>query len=100
MSFPDFIPIEYRGMSILTALFFFFTGVGSAFVIQSIKKDIATIDSKLNTTTSDFNFQKSRIAEEICRQNNEMSEMRTSIALLLQSTDRIEKYLEKCTKII
>lgn len=100
--FPDFIPVEPRGMSVLTALFFFFTGIGATLFIQFVKREFKRIDRKIDEEMQKVNSSVDRANKRIDQGNdklddtkNDIAEMKTNIALLLQSTKRIEKILEK-----
>jgi hypothetical protein len=84
MDFLNFIPIEYRGMSILTLLVFCFCFIGFGVYSGMVKREIARIDTDI---------------EEQCKRittgNDSINDMKTDVALLLQSVTRIEKMLDK-----
>lgn len=81
--FPDFIPIELRGMSILTALTFFFYTAGFGYFYSVMKREFRHMDQKIK-----------KHEDKLDAGQTDMAEMKTNIALLLQSMNRIEKRLE------
>lgn len=84
MVFPDFIPIELRGMSILTALTFFFYTVGFGYFYSTLKREFKMINAKIT------------MHEEKLENGREtMAEMKTNIALTLQTVTRMERILER-----
>lgn len=100
--FPDFTPIEYRGMSVITGLILFFAGVGFTAVIAFIKKEIKDVDEKVNEEIKHLkdtmDLQNKRIdshSEKLENAREDIGDMKTNIALLLQCTKRIEAILEK-----
>jgi hypothetical protein len=82
--FLNFIPIEYRGMSILTLLVFCFCFIGFGVYSGMVKREITRLDT-------DIAEQSKRISSG----NNSINDMKTDVALLLQSVTRIEKMLDK-----
>ncbi len=80
--FPDFIPIEFRGMSILTAITFFFYTVVFTFWYSIIKKEFKRICIELY-----------KHEEKLIAGHDSLAGMKTDIALLLQSVTRIEKMI-------
>ena len=84
MTFFDFIPLALIPMSVLTAITFFFCAVGFRFFYTEIKKELMRINIKLSKNETDI----SDVYKDLNR-------MKTDIALLLQSSNRIEKLLER-----
>lgn len=86
--FLNFIPIETRGMSILTAITFFFYTVGFGYFYSTMKQEFKRIFNELKTHEDRLNHEQ-----------EDMAEVKTNIALLLQSMNRIEEMLEKRIKM-
>lgn len=84
MTFLDFVPVELEGMSIITAIFFFFAGVGACYFHTLIRREFGYIYNTLDEHK-----------KEIDELQDNMGSIRTDIALLLQSVTRIEKSLER-----
>ncbi len=84
MEFLNFIPIENRGMSILTALTFFFYTIGFGYFYSIMKQEFKRICEELKT-------HEDRLDHE----QEDMAEMKTNIALTLQTVTRMERILEK-----
>lgn len=82
--FPDFIPIELRGMSILTALTFFFYAAGFGFFYNTLKREFKHVNQRLQ-----------RHDDRLDAGQEDMAEMKTNIALTLQSVTRMERILER-----
>jgi hypothetical protein len=82
--FPDFIPLENRGMSIITALTFFFYTVGFGYFYSTIKREFKRINTELI-----------RHETKLDKYQGDISDMKTNIALTLQSITRIERTLDK-----
>ncbi len=82
--FPDFIPIELRGMSILTALTFFFYTVGFGYFYSVMKREFRHMDQKIK-----------KHDDRLDAGQTDMAEMKTNIALTLQTVTRMERILEK-----
>ncbi len=85
--FPDFVPIELRGMSILTALAFFFYTAGFGFFYTTLKRDFKRINTVLQ-----------KHEEKLEKTNGDIAEMKTNIALTLQTVTRMERILERRTE--
>ncbi|MDP2754426.1 MAG: hypothetical protein Q8P40_08560 [Nitrospirota bacterium] len=84
MDILNIIPIELRGMSIFTLIFFGFTGIAFKFVWDIMKKELKDINTRLD--------QHSKKLED---RNKDISEMRTDIALTLQAIKNIEKMIKR-----
>lgn len=82
--FPDFVPIELRGMSIITAVVLFFYGAAGVFTYNLIKREFVRIGKEITRHEA-----KLEVGQEI------MAEMKTNIALTLQSVTRMERILER-----
>lgn len=83
MEFLDFIPIENRGMSVLTALTFFFYTVGFGYFYSTLKQELKSITDKIEQHNRRLDLGQEDIAE-----------MKTNIALTLQTVTRMERILE------
>lgn len=83
MDFLNFIPLENRGMSILTALTFFFAGIGLGFMWSVMKREFKRINKELD--------KHSIKLEERC---TDIAEMKTDIALTRQSIQNIEEMMK------
>lgn len=83
MDFLDFIPIENRGMSVLTALTFFFAGVGLGFMWSVMKREFKRINKELEKHETKL--------DERCQ---DIAEMKTDIALTRQSIQNIEEMMK------
>lgn len=83
MDFLNFIPIENRGMSILTALTFFFAGVGIGFMWSVMKREFKRINKELE-----------RHDTKLEERSMDIAEMKTDIALTRQSIQNIEEILK------
>lgn len=84
MTFPDFIPLEFRGMSILTATFFFFAGLGACYMHTIIRREFSYIYNTLDDHEGKLDGF-----------HDTLNDMKTNIALLLQSVQRIEETIKK-----
>jgi septal ring factor EnvC (AmiA/AmiB activator) len=100
--FPDFTPIEYRGMSVITGLILFFAGVGITVVVSFIKKEIKDQDERfrdeLKHRKESIDMVTKRVDQhddKLSQFKDDMGDMKTNIALLLQSCKRIESFMEK-----
>jgi hypothetical protein len=82
--FPDFVPIEFRGMSMITAIILFFYGMSGGFIYSLIKREFKRIGAQIR--------EHERKLED---GREDMAEMKTNIALTLQSVTRMERILEK-----
>ncbi len=84
MSFPpEFFPIEFRGMSIITAVSFFFIGIGVGFMWSVMKREFKRINKELD-----------RHESKLEDRNKDISEMKTDIALTRQSVQNIEEMIK------
>lgn len=100
--FPDFMVIENRGMSILTALVIFFAGIGVTAGLQLLKRELDNVNEKINDEVERLdkaveatNKRADTHQEKLESVRDDMSEMKTNIALLLSATTRIEDYLKE-----
>jgi TolA-binding protein len=100
--FPDFVTIENRGMSILTALFIFFAGVGATICIQMMKQEFTRVDDRIDEEVERVdklmkatNERVDSHQEKLESVKDDIAEMKTNIALTFQSVTRIERILEK-----
>jgi len=84
VDFLNFIPLENRGMSILTALTFFFYTVGFGYFYSTLKREFKHVNEKIK-----------KHEERLESGQETMSEMKTNIALTLQSVTRMERILER-----
>lgn len=82
--FPDFVPVELRGMSIITAIILFFYGAGSGFVYSLFKREFKRVGDALK-----------RHEERLEENRDDIAGMKTNIALTLQSVTRMERILER-----
>ena len=87
MVWPEFVPILCEGMSVFTAIVFFFLGIGAVFLYQLFQKEVKRLDGdikeavmqteekiedkkskvdllfiKIDTTTRDISEIKSQVA--------------------------------------
>ena len=84
MDFLNFIPLENRGMSIITAVVLFFYGAAGIFTYNLIKREFKRIGDDIL-----------KHEERLESGQETMSEMKTNIALTLQSVTRMERILER-----
>ena len=82
--FPNFVPLEFRGMSILTALTFFFVMMGFTYFHATLKREFKRIH--IECDKHDNRLEQNR---------NDIAEMKTNIALTLQTVTRMERILDK-----
>lgn len=92
--FPDFTPIELRGMSIITATFFFFAGVGAHIFTQFVKTELKRLDKKVDDNVEKLDKKVDDNLEKIECVKDNISELKTSMAVLVTSTQHIEKIFE------
>lgn len=92
--FPEFIPIELRGMSVLTALvlFFMFIGCGSYFWWDRrehtyLNNQAVEVDDKVDLLFSKFDDA-----------NGDISEMKAHMAGIHEAVEWIKKYMERNEK--
>jgi chromosome segregation ATPase len=112
MDFLNFVPVEYRGMSILTMLTFAFIAIGAGFWWSTVKRELKRINKELAKHEIELDLKENaitvmkgdlyRIDRELDRHDTKLeerikdiSEMKIDIALTLQSVRNIEKMLER-----
>ena len=88
--FPDFVPVELRGMSVITALvfFFMFIGWGSYFWWDRrehtcVNQKVVEVDDKVDLLFSKFDDA-----------NGDISEMKAHMAGIHEAVEWIKKYME------
>ena len=88
--FPEFIPIELRGMSVITALvfFFMFIGWGSYFwwdrrEHSHVNHKVINVDDKVDLLFSKFDGA-----------NEDISEMKAHMSGIHEAVEWIKKYME------
>lgn len=82
--FPDFIPIdETRGMSVVTAVVFFFYSIGFIFVNTMMWREM----KRINETIEKHELK-------LTMEHESLNCLQTDVALLLQSVTRIEEMLK------
>jgi len=84
MVFPDFVPIDLSPMSAITAVILFFYGAAGIFTYNLIKREFKRIGDDIL-----------KHEERLESGQETMSEMKTNIALTLQSVTRMERILER-----
>lgn len=101
MLIPDFIPIETHGMSIFTAIIFFFLGVGMAFFYQMATRECKRINEEIKRVCkdkdekiNDTNDKVDLLFEKIDSTNRDISEIKTDIARTLEAVEWIKKSME------
>jgi|GEM_PF-6350438 len=81
---PEFVPIESRGMSVITALIISFLSISGGFLYTLYKRDFKRINESLREHEM-----------KLERNYDDISEMKTNIALTFQAVTRIEKILDR-----
>lgn len=91
MMFPDFIPIEYTGMSILTAviMFFMFIGWGSYFWWD--RREHAFVNSRV----IEVDEKVSILFEKIDATNQDISSMKSHMAGIHEAVEWIKRFMEQ-----
>ena len=88
------VPIEYEGMSIITALVLFFMGVGFMAVLKWIRERLAVQDEKLEEHDKFVDDIRSEFADN----RVQCAEMKGSIKQTQMVVDRIDRSLENIAK--
>lgn len=101
MIWPDFIPVELEGMSILTAFVFFFIGLGSCFLWNLYTKEIKRIDRDIKNAVNeteakieDTNSKVDLLFEKIDSTNHDISEIKTHVARTDEAVQWIKRAME------
>jgi cell division protein FtsL len=81
---PSFIPINLDGMSIFTAITFFFVFIGAGVMVNYMKQELTRINDEIQ-----------KHEKKLGETQVDISEMKTNIALTLQTVTRMEKILDR-----
>ncbi len=99
---PEFIPIELRGMSIITATFVFFMSIGGGFAYQLFKREFKRIDlvinhtvNEINTKIGDTNDEVSQLFEKFDQTNHDITEIKTHVARTHEAVEWIKRAMEQ-----
>jgi len=104
---PEFFPFESHGMSIFTALTFFFIGVGSVFMYNLFRRELHRINNKIEeqskVTTEkiqdthekikDTNDKVDILFTKIDSTNEDIAKIRTDIATATEAVKWIKQFL-------
>lgn len=82
--FPDFVPIEFRGVSIITAVILSFYAAIAGLSYSMFKREFKRIGKTLEEHE-----------EKLENNRDDIAGMKTNIALTLQSVTRMERILER-----
>ena len=89
--FPvEFVPVEFRGMSIITAIILSSLGLGLGFYYTTIKREFKRVQDNFKRVDKVLEAHD----EKLDKNHDDIGDMKTNIALIHQSTTRIEKLLE------
>lgn len=103
--FPDFVPVEFEGVSIISAVVFvfLFTGLGIYYrwdirehfrINQNINQQKDILNEKLEDTNEKVDILFSKVNET----NRNLSSMNTNIAAISEAVTWIKKYMERPNK--
>ena len=105
MVIPPYIPIEFRGMSIITAIVFFFLGTGCTFVYQLFRREfkrvsleVDRISKEADNKIKDTNEKVDLLFSKIDATNRDITEIKTHVARTLESVEWMKKYMERNAK--
>lgn len=94
MSIYNITPIEYSGMSVITAIFFVFIGLGSWAVLQQISKRFNLQDEKIEEHDKFVEDMK----QEFSDNRVQCAEMKGSIKQTQYVVDKIDQSLSDIVK--
>lgn len=105
MSLYNITPIEYSGMSIITAIFFVFIGFGAWVVLQQIKDRFNKQDGKIeehdrfvDEIKKEFTDYRDEIKSEFTDNRVQYTEMKGSIKQTQYVVDKIDNSLSDIVK--
>lgn len=94
MSIYNITPIEYSGMSVITAIFFIFIGLGSWVVLQQIRDRFNKQDGKIK----EHDVFVEEIKQEFSDNRVQCAEMKGSIKQTQYVVDKIDQSLSDIVK--
>lgn len=89
MSLYEFIPVEKEGMSVITALIFFFASLGALALINWVKDRLNTHDEILEKHDKTFE----QVKDELIKNRIQYTKMEGTIEKTQIIVDRIDKSL-------
>ena len=102
---PEFFPVEFRPMSIFTALTFFFIGAGSVFMYNLFRRELKRINSKIESqakvTTEkmkDTDDKVDLLFTKIDNSNSDIADIKSNIATITEAILWIKQYSYKGNK--
>lgn len=96
--FPEFIPIEFEGVSIITAVVFVFLFAGWRVYYLWDVREHTRIDNELCDKIEVTNDKVDLLFEKMDETNRNIASMNTNIAAISEAVDWIKKYMEQNTK--
>lgn len=102
---PEFIPVELRGMSALTATVLFFMSMGCVSAYKLFKQEIERIDTVIDHTVTEINSKISNTNEEVSllfekydQTNRDLTEIKTDVARTREAVEWIKRAMEHKTR--
>lgn len=96
--FPDFIPVEFEGVSIITALVFVFLFAGWRIYYLWDVREHTRIDNEFNDKIEETNSKVDLLFEKMDESNRNIASMNTNIAAISEAVEWIKKYMEQHNK--
>uniref|UniRef100_A0A6M3LXD9 Uncharacterized protein n=1 Tax=viral metagenome TaxID=1070528 RepID=A0A6M3LXD9_9ZZZZ len=97
---PEYLPLESHGMSVFTALTFFFIGVGSVFMYNLFRRELKRINNKIEAhskaTTEkikDTNEKVDLLFTKIDNSNSDIAKIMADIATTAEAVKWIKQFL-------
>ena len=96
---PEYLPLESHGMSVFTALTFFFIGVGSVFMYNLFRRELKRINNKIEAhskaTTEkikDTNEKVDLLFTKIDNSNSDIADIKSNIATITEAILWMKQY--------
>lgn len=96
--FPEFIPVKFEGISIITALVFVFLFAGWRIYYLWDVREHTRIDYELNYKIIETNDKVDLLFEKMDESNRNIATMNSNIAAISEAVEWIKKYMERPNK--
>jgi len=100
--FPDFVPVEFEGISVISAVIFVFLFAGWGVYCRWDIREHFRIDNRidsqntnLNEKIGDTNEKVDLLFEKMDESNRNIASMNTNIAAISEAVEWIKKYMER-----
>lgn len=95
---PEFIPVEMRGISIITALIFFFLGVGGWFYFGWDRREHTRLQAHTTIEADDLGGKINTLFDKMDNSNKDISDIKAHIAGVHEAVDWIKTFMESKVK--